>query len=50
MIPKIICFIFGHKRYQKEINRVRATQDPYTYIKDIIRTKLPECPRCGANL
>lgn len=45
MIPKMICFIFGHIREgQKNIRYV----NDWTYIWDVM--KLDSCPRCGAKL
>lgn len=45
MIPKIICFIFGHKRVGKFF--VKETEDG-----DSLWTQrlLPICPRCGKKL
>jgi len=55
MIPKLICWIFGHKRtwnsftgeYGKVFDRVSGEQiDVPVYVEK----KYDSCPRCGAKL
>ena len=57
MIPKIICWLFGHKRREKYCMSDMKTFDwinPLTGITEKIPVKfwkfLDRCPRCGEPL
>lgn len=48
MIPKIICFIFGHIR-SKHVNQTYQMLGD-KYIEKYQLLELNVCPRCGKNL
>jgi hypothetical protein len=57
MIPKIICFIFGHIRHWKaftgnygEKPMIDVLSGNYVYPPIYIQKDYVSCPRCGANL
>lgn len=51
MIPKIICYIFGHQRYEHLYMGMTEALDAFgRYIPLMEKKKLLFCSRCGAKL
>ena len=47
MIPRFICWLFGHKRIVRNIKLVKREDD---WIKHIIYVELKNCFRCDKKL
>jgi len=53
MIPKLVCFIFGHKRTWKDFTGEYGTKWVMGEMVSVpinIEREYKRCPRCGKNL